>query len=239
MLTATDLLPFTSRERTRPYLRAPFVLGDHTYACNGHIACRIPGRHVEAECDAKAAAISGIFDVAFARPLVAFEPVVAETRRGDVCRDCSGGGVVVDCGVCGGSGEHACSDDLCRCTHECGGCSGVGALSARRTDAGAYDCDACEGTGRQIDASTVDLGDGLAMQWRYLQRVQALPGPITWSVPEPTASVFASSGLDYAMVAFSGPGWQAIIMPCRSGGAVAIQAQRHTRGAVAEPAPCK
>lgn len=237
MLTATDLLPFTSRDRARSYLSVPFVLGEHTYGCNGHFACRIPGCHVETAGDARVEALAGMFDTAFARTLAPFELVIAETRPGDFCRDCRGRGVVVDCDVCNGSGEHECSDDRCGCTHECGACHGAGVLAARRGEDGAHACDTCDGTGRKIDQSAVYLGDGLALMWRYLAKVQALPGPIVWSVPEPvTSNLLWAEHVAYGPVAFSGPGWQAIILPCRTRGVEAITAPRHQRQAEKEPA---
>lgn len=237
LLTATDLLSFTRRGRNRSHLSVPFVLGEHTYGCNGHFACRIPGRHVETVGDASVEALAGIFDTAFARTFTPFDPVIAGTRPGDFCRDCSGSGVVVDCDVCNGDGEHECSDDRCGCTHECGACDGKGVMVAKRNEDGAHACDACEGTGRKINKDAVYLGDGLALMWRYLAKVQDLPGPIAWSVPAPeVSSRCGADHVDYGPVAFSGSGWQAIILPCRTNGAEAITAPRHQRQVEKEPA---
>lgn len=227
-ITVADLLPFTSRDRNRSHLSVPFVLGDHTYGCNGHFACRIPGRHVDTAGADTVAALVGMFDTAFARPLVPFEPVIAEVAPADICWTCRGNRFVIDCDVCEGSGEHTCSDDRCDCTHECGACYGKGAIGARQFDDGAHACDGCGGTGRKPDESGVFLGDGLALMWRYLATIQALPGPIVWSVPTPKVSRrFCVDDFEYGPVAFSGSGWQAIILPRRTHGSEAITALRH------------
>lgn len=229
-VSSAELLAFTSRDRTRWYLSVPFVLGEYTYGCNGHFACRIPGRHVDTVGAVEVKPLTEMFDTAFGRTLTPFEPVIAKTRPGDFCRDCRGGGIVIDCDVCDGSGEHECDDDRCRCSHQCGQCNGKGVMVAHRGDDGAHACDTCEGTGRKIDESVAYLGDGLALRWRYLAKVQTLPGPIEWSVPEPTVSrVFGADHVDYGPVAFRGPGWQAIILPCRTNGMESITAPRHVR----------
>lgn len=45
-LSATDLLAFTSRDRHSSHLSVPFVLGGHTYGCNGHMATRSGAAYV-------------------------------------------------------------------------------------------------------------------------------------------------------------------------------------------------
>lgn len=236
-LSATDLLAFTSRDRHSSHLSVPFVLGGHTYGCNGHMAARIPGRHVDTDGAKEVEALAGMFETAAARAFVPFEPVIAETRPGDFCRECRGAGRVVDCELCEGTGEHQCGDDRCGCAHECGACDGRGGTPARRGEPGAHACEACDGTGRQIDKSGVYLGGGLALQWRYLCAVQALPGPVEWSVPEPETTHFTACS--YGAVAFRGPGWEAIILPIRTIGNEAITALRHEHSERAQRAgPC-
>lgn len=233
-LTAADLLPFTLRERDRSWLSQPFVLGNFTYACNGHFAARIPGRHVETECDEKAKPLGIMFEEAAERTFQPFELVNAPSVVLARCETCEGARWVLDCDVCEATGEHECSDPRCGCVHECGCCYGKGCFPCGSKEKGKRYCDTCGGTGREVDHRNVLLGDGLSLRWLYLLRVQALPGPIEWNVPVPQPDKYDPKRLDYGAVAFRGSGWLAIILPVRTYGTEQITAIRHGCGIMAQ-----
>lgn len=219
-----DLLPFCSRERHRSNLSYPFVIGDFTYATNGHVAVRVPGEHGVPATEKAPRSIIGMFEEAEARSFRPFVPVEAPQIVRDVCADCRGRGFTTQCAVCEGEGEHTCDDDRCGCTHECGNCSGRGVLPAKDGDSGALSCDGCSGDGRLEDRRGVDLGEKLSLQWHLLQRVQKLPGPIEWA-PLLEAAL-EGSFTNYAATAFRGPGWIALILPRRWSGHEDIKAVR-------------
>lgn len=220
-----DLQPFCSYDRHRTWLSAPFAEGEYTYATNGHAAVRIPGRHTEAAADLKAP-IAKLFEAADSAEFLPFDPVDAPKIKYERCDDCGGAGHVIDCDVCEAKGEHTCEDDRCGCSHDCGACDGKGATPARAKDEGAHPCDVCSGRGHKRDGRRVSFGDGLALGWEYVRLVQALPGPIEWSVPTPTPDDFDPKRKNYGPVAFRGDGWTAIIMTARSFGEEAIIAHR-------------
>lgn len=228
-LTLDELLPFCSPERSRSYLSTPFVIGDggFTYASNGHIAIRVPGRLTDIDQMANVPSIVGMFEAVEGRDYRPFELVTAEDAKLSRCETCNGWRYVINCDVCEGGGRHTCSDDACGCEHDCGACDGRGVFHARANEASAYRCEDCFGTGRELDKRCVDFGAGLAVQWRYLQKVQQLPGPISWSVPDPTRDEHWPDRLTYGAVSFMGCGWMALILPMRSSRREEIRAIRH------------
>ncbi len=228
-LTLDALLPFCSVERGRSYLSTPFVIGDgqFTYATNGHIAIRVPGRLIEVDQFKNVPSIVGMFEAVETRPYRQFEIVTAEDAKLDRCEVCKGRRYVIDCETCEGTGAHFCSHESCRCEHQCGACDGHGAIFAKATESGAHLCFDCDGTGKEIDKRGVHLGGNLAIQWRYLQKIQALPGPLSWSVPDPEPDKYDPNRFNYGAVSFMGAGWMALILPLRSYGTEAIQAIRH------------
>lgn len=233
--TLDELLPFCSPERSRSYLSLPFVIGDggFTYASNGHIAIRVPGRLTDVDQMKNVPSIVGMFESVEGRDYRPFEVVTAEAAKLNRCTVCEGRRYVTDCQTCEGTGMHECSDDACRCEHDCGACSGRGVYPALASDHNAYFCDECFGTGREIDKRNVDLGAGLAVQWRYLQKVQQLPGPISWGVPPAEPDKYHPDRWTYGAVSFMGPGWLALILPIRTYGTEQIRAIRHGAEAVA------
>lgn len=228
-LTATDLLPFCSVDRGRSYLSTPFVIGDgqFTYATNGHMAVRVPGRLTEVDQMKNVPSIVGMFEAVEDRVYRPFEIVTAEDAKLGRCETCRGARWVVDCDVCEASDTHTCSDEACGCEHECGACDGRGVIASILHEPGAHRCDDCAGTGREIDKRGVHFGGNLAIQWRYLQKIQSLPGPLSWSVPDQEPDKFDQRRMNYGAVAFMGAGWMALILPIRSYGTEAIQAIRH------------
>lgn len=234
-LTLDELLPFCSPERSRSYLSLPFVIGDggFTYASNGHIAIRVPGRLTDVDQMKKVPSIVGMFESVEGRDYRPFELVTAEDAKLYRCASCLGRRYVIDCQTCEGSGTHTCSEDSCGCEHECGNCDGRGVIFAKATEPGAHLCEDCYGTGWEIDKRNVDLGAGLAVQWRYLQKVQQLPGPISWGVPPAEPDKYHPDRFTYGAVSFMGPGWLALILPIRTYGSEQIRAIRHGAEAVA------
>lgn len=228
-LAATDLLSFCSSDRCRSYLTTPFVIGDgeFTYATNGHMAVRIPGRWTEVDQFKNVPSIVEIFEAVEDRVYRPFEIVTAEDVDLARCQVCKGRRYVIDCETCEASGLHTCSNESCRCEHECGACDGRGAIFAKATEPGSHLCFDCDGTGKEIDSRGVHLGGNLAVQWRYLQKVQSLPGPLSWSVPEPEPDKYDPKRFTFGAVSFMGCGWMALILPLRSYGDEAIQAMRH------------
>lgn len=228
-LTLDELLPFCSPERHRFHLALPFVVGDggFTYASNGHIAIRVPGRLTDLDQMKNVPSIVEIFERVEGKDYRPFEIVTAEDAKLARCEACNGHRYVVDCQVCDGTGLHECSDDRCRCEHNCGSCDGRGAFPARSTEKIAHKCEDCLGTGRELDKRNVDLGAGLAVQWRYLQKVQALPGPISWAAPAAEPDKHWPNHFTYGAVSFMSPGWLALILPIRSYGTEQIRAIRY------------
>ena len=227
-ITSADLLPFCSPDRHRSYLSTPFVIGDggFTYASNGHMAVRVPGRLTDIDQMKNVPSIVGLFEAVEEVEYRPFEIVTAEDAKLNFCETCRGTCYVIDCHVCEASGTHTCADDACGCEHDCGACRGRGVFRARKSEEGARYCDDCDATGRVPDKRGVTLGPGLAVQWRYLRKVQALPGPISWSVPEPEPDKYDPKRLNYGPVAFMGCGWIAVILPLRTDGREAIVAIR-------------
>lgn len=228
-LTLTDLMPFCSVDRGRSYLSTPFVIGDgqFTYASNGHVAIRVPGRLTDVDQMKNVPSIVGMFEAVETIPYRPFAVVTAEDAKLDRCEVCKGRRWVVDCDICEASGTHVCSDDNCGCEHQCGACDGHGVITARVDDPGSHLCFDCDGTGRELDKRGVHLGGNLAVQWRYIQKIQALPGPLSWSVPELEPDKYDPKRFNYGAVSFMGAGWMALVLPLRSYGTEAIEAIRH------------
>lgn len=228
MTDVSALYRFCSRDSYRSYLSTPFVIGDgdYTYATNGHMAARLPGRLTDVDQASQVPSIVKMFEAAESMEFCPFDPVTAPDATLARCDTCDGIRYVIDCEVCEGTGSHECGDRRCNCEHDCGNCAGKGVLTALRKDEGARACSECEGTGRELDRRGVHFGDGLAMQWRYVQAVQSLPGPIEWAVPQSTPEQYFDKVRTYGAVAFRGPGWLALILPIRTSGVEAIQAER-------------
>lgn len=218
---AIDLMPFCARRRDRTKLSAPGHSAGYTYASDGHIGIRVPGRLADELAGYDFTAIFGPADDP-ARTWSALAPVDIPSLIMPVCATCRGRGWLVECASCRGSGECVCS--CCDTQHECGMCKGEGTRAA----AGAPEderetCHVCDGRGTQLDRRTVDLGDGLWVTARYLSLVQDLPGPIEWS-PEPDRS--GRFRRWYGGAFFRGPGWTAIILSYLPGTAADIVAHR-------------
>lgn len=197
----------------------PFSLNGRTYSTNGHMAICVDGTHADPpdeEVGIKVA-IESVFEAIDADRYRPFDRITG-VKPADIkmCRHCAGHSHVVTCDVCDGSGAHECADYRCGCTHDCGSCDGRGVIPCRRhSRPDSQPCEDCNGTGRVPDKRYIDLGAGLALQWRYLNAVQGLPGPIEWSV-KPPANDRVWGTVSYDPVGFRGHDWQVIIMPVRS-----------------------
>ena len=211
-----DIKSFCIPRSAKQLLSRPFSLNGRTYATNGHMAACIDGIHAD-PLDDSDVKIESVFEKIDPDRYVAFDRITdVPVAKVHWCAECGGAGRVIKCDVCDGSGEHECSDHLCQCKHNCGACDGEGKIAARsKSDPDAVACEGCNGTGRKPDARHIHLGCGVAMQWRYLQAVQALPGPIEWSVtPSVRDPIWGHD--TYSPIGFRGPGWHAVVMPVRS-----------------------
>ena len=212
-----NLIAFCGQEKARSWMAQPFAIGAFTYATNGHVAIRVDG-NVALDVPDAPKSIEGLFAEAVEREFVSFASVDAEPIKPKRCDQCSGHGYTIECDVCDGEGEHECDNARCGCVHDCGSCRGKGCEPALKGDDDAEPCDWCGGAGRELDKRSVNLGHWLVVQRRYLQLVQALPGPIKWAVK--------MEGSEHKPPAFRGPGWLAIIMPMRPSGHEDITATR-------------
>lgn len=109
-----NLMPFCSRDETRPYLLQPWSIGDFTYATDGHICIRIPRDPSIADADHKAVPLAQQLFVDHACNEHSVAPVIDVPQSDDDDNECE---------TCQGRGHlHDCPD--CEC--ECRDCRGTG-----------------------------------------------------------------------------------------------------------------
>lgn len=213
MTDAIDLTPFCGRETHRSYPHAPFSIGAHTYATNGHRAIRVARRADVPEGGDVPNSIVQIFALADARE---FGPFTLDVRRADVpaCPGCRGRGWGGACETCRGSGRHDCDCDYCE--RGCEDCDGSGIDFERREvpEDQRVLCEACDGTGCERDDRKVHFPDGLVIAARYLALVADLPGPLAMNVPPPgEPSRFGPQYLNHGPQFFRCDGGTVAIMP--------------------------
>lgn len=173
-----DLAKFCSFDRHRSHLSAPFTIGDYTYASNGHIGIRVPRRDDVPEGDPKTLSLAKTFadgDALEFRPLpdVPIAPPLDLPR----CQTCRSSGKIVDCELCGGTGEHKC--DCEHCDRGCDDCDGYGNAPAgfNAEPAEVRVCDDCDGFGRKHDERCVRLFGKTVLRLRYFNHAQDVDGP--------------------------------------------------------------
>jgi hypothetical protein len=199
-----DLKPYCLTEKFRPYLAAPFSIGEFTYATNGHVLVRVPRREDAPEyagprkLEAMLASLAGPHGPASAIPDL---KTILQTKKCDVC---DGSGWVAQCEKCGGDGFIEC----CECGQEkdCEDCSETGHFPAKAGEDDAKICEDCAGKGVEFSEQYVALSDKNVFQVKYLNLILELPKVEIALADEQSPSVFFFEG---------GCG---LIMGCRRGG---------------------
>ena len=107
------LMPFCSKDESRPMLSAPFTIGKFTYATDGRVCVRVP------DFPAPPMDIQGPQVAATLEWETAPRTIAVELPEEIPCDR------TVDCTTCGGGGIHVCP---CGDTHPCGDCEGDGKM---------------------------------------------------------------------------------------------------------------
>lgn len=157
-------------------LSAPFYKDGYTYASNGHIAVRTPGKHAEENEAAPYINRPDLWqhtDVLEWTDLPDFEP------KWDSCYRCESTGKSDRCEECDGEGEVEFETDFNTYQVECKSCSGDGYMSARERNTDKT-CTLCNGSGRTskrecIPFSTLTAA-GQGLNSDYLLLIRELPG---------------------------------------------------------------
>lgn len=160
------LAQFVAKNDMRSYLKAPFVLGEFAYACNGHIAVRVSRDGLDfSEIENEAVRKIGDMFATSTRAEFADMPTLPE---GIPCKQCHGSKVLYECDDCDGAGEfeHGMHD------YDCKECEGSGQVSRRGSRQ--LPCNHCDGTGaRNNQAVAVGVA---SYDRRYLEKIKDLPG---------------------------------------------------------------
>ena len=121
-----DLKQFCGTEESRPYIMAPFSIGQWTYATNGHICVRIPRLPDVAEpTEPKILKAEKLFEEMPADGYAPLPSIALEADEDDACDECDGRGY-----------EHDCPGCLCTCD----ACNGTGhPLPGHKTTVGIGD----------------------------------------------------------------------------------------------------
>lgn len=215
-MSGVDLIKFCGQDLYRTYLNAPFSIGDFTYACNGHIAVRVPRLAEIGEVENAPTGIVGAFVPAEqgkdrAAPL----PSISQPKT-ERCSPCSGTGKVIPCEECKGEGSQEC--DMGH-DHDCEECDGRGSMSARDVVEGSPEfqsiraCTDCDGLGAAPEGRE---GWGVAVvfpgdNWvalRYANKIAALPGAVWRLTGRETGDP----------IPFWFEGGEGVVMPMRSSG---------------------
>lgn len=106
-----DLCQFCWKGVGRDYLRAPYSVGEWTYATNGHIAVRVPRRPDVGENSKAPQKIAELFEAAATQPLRDLPQFPLPETEKEECPHCEGRGT-----------EHGCPN--CHC--QCESCDGTG-----------------------------------------------------------------------------------------------------------------
>lgn len=146
----------------------PFVAAGWRYATDLRSCIRVPAPG-EPDSDNFPAGMPPLFDGWPELAPLPECPVVEMAMRD--CPKCDGIGfsTTAPCKICGGDGE--CQCECCDDLHDCGKCNGKGWIGIAK-------CSTCGGKKRFEQPSLVDVL-GITIDPRYLERVKALPGPIT------------------------------------------------------------
>ena len=204
----------------RDYLREPWLAGEWVYACNGHIAVRLPAIAVpSAQPNDKAPDAPALFKRAIDDAPREYLPLPDFQRRAP-CDECGGTGRVraIKCDDCGGLGEFTRG----RHEYECKNCerspAGAGFLTLydfddKQTDELVRVCEPCDGLGLMGGVSRgmfpVQIG-GALYSAAYLTMIATLPD-VRFSAGDPAREKF--DGPREMPAAFVFDGGQGILMP--------------------------
>ena len=187
MITADTLQRFCANDMDeRAHLRQPWLVGAWVYACNGHIAVRVPAETMpDAKPNDKAPDAAALFKRAIEDAPRDFVPL-PEFQRRVACDLCDGTGIVraIKCDDCGGEGEFKRGRHVYMCQECEDSNAGPGHIQLFPHDEPFVGeviraCRDCDGLGLDGGASTrvppVAFGEALYSA-AYLTMIDKLPG---------------------------------------------------------------
>jgi hypothetical protein len=176
-----DLNKFCSKSMLRMQLHLPWSVGDFSFATNGYIIVRVPGRpNIAGRDDAPKA--EKLFADHLSGKAPTGSPPDISAFKSETCPACLGSGAVMPCDDCEGEGV----------THgeECDACEGEGltAIPDGEDPKDQEECLICDGSGSVFDLprgnhTSVEVAPGHYVAARYLAVLNSLPSTV-WNIAD-------------------------------------------------------
>jgi len=213
-MSPIDLTPFCSADDIRDYLRAPFTVGDYTYACNGALLIRVDQRSdaVPTMANHLTKAIQHLNEMMQmpAQVKSRLDTIVIESKP---CARCNGTGRGIKCPECEGAGQTTADTFFSEYEVDCMTCSETGMLSDKESkimavrhphlDLSETECTSCQGTGKKVIQPLIFIGLS-SFSADQIEKLKTLPD----------AEISTFHELSAGLIHFTGG--VAILMPMRS-----------------------